>query len=556
MGIFLTSLLAAVLLAFAPAAAGAIGLTASSSASAQIKTTTGGSPTQTVTCDAISANYHRPLINGDHINATITPPGAQVNVYVILNVTGGASYNGQNGFGLQWNSIDGNQTSIPLTVEQIESGVISLPYASHLTQASWTVSQVQTNETESWPNVICDTTPKDAVATVAIDQQASCTSNSTVKVTLLHATWGGATLDFTPGDHKPVAFADQGHLFPNGESTLEVPYPITAADKSLCPEVVVPSNPSYSITSACGTITGTFTNVIALKEGEVGTNAEYTMTDKDGKSQPVTVPPNETVSVTVTFAEDTGLKVVVIGTKGGQTAEYFVPTDCVYTPPVLTPEQFFPHDTCGISDDGVSLPGTLLSPGHSVTEDGTYDVVEIDGQTWTFTFTPFDKRATIAEPGKGDTYTLIGGVATWKYTFDTTPCKPTEPIPPTEEPTPPTSTPTPPPTDTPVPPTTEPTPPTVEPTPTPEPTTPPTAEPTPVPVPSNLPPTGGQVTPPTTPTKTVHVPVTVKAVVPAKELAETGTDTAPWLIAGALSFVLGIGLVVMHVRTKRRTAKG
>jgi len=78
-----------------------------------------------------------------------------VNVYVIQNVTGGASYNGQHGLGLQWNSIDGHQTSIPLTLEQIKAGVIKLPYAASLTQPSWTVSQVQTNETESWPNHEC-----------------------------------------------------------------------------------------------------------------------------------------------------------------------------------------------------------------------------------------------------------------------------------------------------------------------------------------------------------------------------------------------------------------
>ena len=117
-------------------------------------------PTQTVNCDVITGNYNRPLTNGDHINATITPPGSQVNMYVDQNVAGGASYNGQNNLGLRWKILGVEQTPIPLTLDQIKAGIISLPYGAELkkTQAVWTVSFIQTNETDTWPNFNCNTT--------------------------------------------------------------------------------------------------------------------------------------------------------------------------------------------------------------------------------------------------------------------------------------------------------------------------------------------------------------------------------------------------------------
>lgn len=611
-----------------------------------------GAPTQTVQCDAISADYHRPLTNGDHINVDISvrvdgkvTTLDQVNMYVDQNVTGGASYNGQNNLGLRWKILGVEQTldPIPLTLDQVMAGVITFNYAPKLTEAlaklghsSWIVSFVQTNHTDIWYEFECgDTTKKDAAATVSVKatatcdtistvdfgltnatwdadaetsvgehtrpataipgsafpdgtahasvkytifdvdpslceapleatatisvgQQATCLADSTVTFNLVNATLGGVKPDMTPGHHELDAVAEGDALFPNGKPTTPLSYDIVKADKTLCPEVVVASNPSYSVVQTCGTITGTFTNVMTLKEGEVGETANFTMTDKNGTPQPVSVLPNETVPVTVEFAKDSGLQVVVIGVKDGKTAEYFIPTDCTNSPPVLSPEGPFLHDSCGVTDDGYSVPGTIRNATSStnsetgdvsahaeyVAKDGVYDVTDntTNGvRTVTMTFTPFDKGAIVAEPGKDSTYKLIDGVATWKYTFDNEPCKSTPP--PTDEPTPPTSTPVPPTTDTPVPPV-------VEPTPTPEPT-PPTSTPVP-PITSANPPV---ITPPTTPAKSVHVPATVKTATPPKALAETGTDMTPWLIAGALSVVFGLGCLVVGIRAKRREAK-
>ena len=194
-------------------------------------------PTQTVTCDVISGNYNRPLTNGDHINATITPPGSQVNMYVDQNVAGGASYNGQNNLGLRWKILGVEQTPIPLTLEQVKAGIISLPYGAVLkkTQATWTVSFVQTNETDTWPEFNCNTNKEDAAATVSVKTVETCFSSSTVVATLVNAKLAdGQALDQTVGTHTVTYKADFGHVFAGGKDTLAVTYTIKAADPSLC----------------------------------------------------------------------------------------------------------------------------------------------------------------------------------------------------------------------------------------------------------------------------------------------------------------------------------
>jgi len=212
------------------------------------KTTTGcapvvAPPTQTVTCDVISGNYNRPLTNGDHINATITPPGTQVNMYVDQNITGGASYNGQNNLGLRWKILGVDQTPIPLTLDQIKAGIITLPYGAKLTQSSWTVSFVQTNETDTWPEFKCNRDKEDAVATVSVKTAATCFSSSTVVATVTNAQQvrdgvvkNDVVLDQSVGTHTADFQANVGSLFAGGGNTITVTYTIYAADPSLCPQ--------------------------------------------------------------------------------------------------------------------------------------------------------------------------------------------------------------------------------------------------------------------------------------------------------------------------------
>jgi hypothetical protein len=122
-------------------------------------------PSQSIDCTAISADYHRPLQNGDHINVSIKRPDGstpQVNTYVDQNIVGGASYNGQNNLGLRITIFGQQQAAIPLSLDQILSGVITFNYASYLHDfglSQWTVTFVQTNSTDTWPNTECGEAP-------------------------------------------------------------------------------------------------------------------------------------------------------------------------------------------------------------------------------------------------------------------------------------------------------------------------------------------------------------------------------------------------------------
>ena len=193
------------------------------------------SPTQSYDCSVISADYHRPLVNGDHINATLTPPGSQVNMYVDQNVAGGADYNGQNDLGLRWKIFGVEQTPIPLTISQIESGVITFPYAASLTQLEWTISFLQTNSTDTYPNYHCNNTPQDATATVVVDTPETCLTSSTVKAEAQFATLD-APLDLTVGTHDASFTAIADHFFDNGTNKKIVSYTILPADPTLCPK--------------------------------------------------------------------------------------------------------------------------------------------------------------------------------------------------------------------------------------------------------------------------------------------------------------------------------
>lgn len=123
-------------------------------------------PSQDVSCEAITADYHRPLTNGDHINVNIEQTDhsvKQVNMYVDQNIAGGASYDGQNNLGLRWKILGVEQTPIPLSLDQVKAGIINFSYGAALKQQgvnSWTLTWVQTNNNDTNYTLECgETTP-------------------------------------------------------------------------------------------------------------------------------------------------------------------------------------------------------------------------------------------------------------------------------------------------------------------------------------------------------------------------------------------------------------
>jgi len=111
----------------------------------------GSAPKQHLTCEAITVDYKRPLVNGDHINLQFDPGAKQVNAYVDRNIQ-----DGYDTLGIRFS--DG--TTQPLTKEQVNSGKISWDYSKKIGLDWFKVTFVQTNQTDTWPNLECGKKPE------------------------------------------------------------------------------------------------------------------------------------------------------------------------------------------------------------------------------------------------------------------------------------------------------------------------------------------------------------------------------------------------------------
>ena len=383
-----------------------------------------GGPSQDVNCDTITANYHRALTNGDHINVEVSPHG-QVNMYVDQNIPGGASYNGQNNLGLRWKILGAEQTPIPLTQAQIESGVITFNYGSALKAkgiTNWKVTFVQTNSTDTWPNKECGTpppppTPKDASASVAVDMAATCTGNSTVKFSIVNATWDNNSIA-EPGTHTRTATATEGHLFGNGTNKETVTYTIdppalqSSDPHKPCyvPPDKVENNPQISVKEECGKLTLTFSNEVTLRPGQIADAAQFTYTDEQGVTQLVTVEANSGPrEVVVSFPEDSGDHVVQYGLRDKPLTSVTIETDCQPNPPVEVPNN--PHVTvekeCG---KVIATFTNSVTLGENETADpALFEYTEANGEIAVVEVAP---NATVV---KTVTYPEDSGTQTFKY---------------------------------------------------------------------------------------------------------------------------------------------
>ena len=189
-------------------------------------------PVRTVTCDAIVVNYHRALTSGDHVNATIDPIGGQVTMYVDQNVPGGSDVGDESGLGLRWKVLGATQSPVPLSADEVASGVVTLPYGAALKRAGvafWTVSLVQANAVDGYPQLECGEKPPVADATAAAFViPATCESSTIVDFSISHATWRDPA-ENAVGTHTRTAVADKGHLFETNDATTAVQYTIEAA---------------------------------------------------------------------------------------------------------------------------------------------------------------------------------------------------------------------------------------------------------------------------------------------------------------------------------------
>jgi len=315
------------------------------------------------------------------------------------------------------------------------------------------------------PKGECYTPPpavKDADASVSTGTNATCTATSTPSFTIEHASWN-EDVDSTVGTHTRTATADEGHLFADGNSTKTVSYTVDAqlpsqsTDKDgpcyVAPPVVKDASASVTIDDNATCTTGTvpkFSNTNATWNEEadltVGTHTR-TATANEGH-----VFADGTTTATVTYTVKDKLP--------SQSTDKDGP--CYVAPPKehTTPASFTLQDGCLAGEDSVTAPGeptTSDNPNYqfaSTVKEGTYywnttiekgHYVSFDGGV----FIPNDGYA-LNEPGTGDTYKLVDGIAVWgSYPFNTEPCATETPKPtptPSVTPTPshtPSATPTP-----------------------------------------------------------------------------------------------------------------
>ncbi|GAA5200740.1 hypothetical protein [Microbacterium jejuense] len=117
-------------------------------------------PAQDLDCVAITADYGRALTNGDHINITYDEAAKkQVNAYVDLNVAGGWKT-----LGIRFS--DG--TTKPLTESDVKSGKIAWAYSELIPAGKYTISFVQTNQTDTYPNLTCGEDEQPVVVTPSV----------------------------------------------------------------------------------------------------------------------------------------------------------------------------------------------------------------------------------------------------------------------------------------------------------------------------------------------------------------------------------------------------
>lgn len=383
----------------------------------------------------------------------------------------------------------------------------------------------------------------DATATVAADAAASCDGPSTVQFEIANATWD-TTEEVSAGTYQRTATADEGHLFADGQPTATVDYTIEPAlpSQSIDPTgecyvepAELPNNPVYNYVLSCGQVDITFTNPVELTDNQTAPPAVFTYTDEVGTVNQVSVPVNGTISVTVSFIEDSLNSVVRVGPLGEVQQQVSVPTDCQPNEGF----EFYPHDPSftdsrGVSDDGYAVPGTLTSAlsstddsGNSIrtetyeVEEGEYVAVDVNYEcvrSVAVVFTPRDGYV-VAAPGWGNFYQLVDGLAVWEYTYEGNTCDPTNPAPPgPEEPQPPVTPEEPP--VTPQPPVTN-------------------------PDPNELPISGGQPTPEEETVKPVTD--TKQPVKKHDKLAATGSESSgPGLLFAGSLVLLGLGMVAVR----------
>jgi hypothetical protein len=261
-------------------------------------------PTQDLDCVAITVDYGRALTNGDHINITYDEAKKkQVNASVDLNVAGG------------WNTLGirfSDGSTKPLTESDVKSGKISWAYSELIPTSSYAISFVQTNDTDTWPNLECgqDEQPEVVIPSLTYTP-GTCLADGTVTFSA-NADW---TSTKTDEDGNPIwtAAPKAGTVFA-ADAVVDWPVPSLAklsVDAEDCRPAKPEVTPETSTTTdfECGSPTAVVTTTTTTPVYEwdfethhwvLGTPTTVTTTDERPLSDDelATCPPDTTVKTT------------------------------------------------------------------------------------------------------------------------------------------------------------------------------------------------------------------------------------------------------------------
>lgn len=328
----------------------------------RIVSTPANTPTQVVTCESVTYSHGSPLTTAEgHFNITIDPPGSQINAYVDQNVPGGVNYNGANGLGLRITAFGVPQTPVPLTLEQVTSGVIEFRYSDFITSDVFTVKFVQTHSIDTWPNLLCgELDTRNFVVPTASQTELECDTAGTYTLDDIEGVrWFIGDEEVQPGTYDVTT-----------ASTIVVRAEAVGPDFALDPEADSEFTFVFNAPEDCelpclpaSAVSYTYYNLATATESHPANSGLITVTARDGYSDEL-CNPFWVVAAAWNFSSSTSIWPQTL--KGTDPAGdhdegyidsvgtyfYYVPVDCgqgdVYASftamPYIGPELFGPSD--------------------------------------------------------------------------------------------------------------------------------------------------------------------------------------------------------------------
>lgn len=392
----------------------------------------------TVDCTAATVYLGAALANGNYINMTIRQNGVEKQMSGTVDFAANYGQTSESGLVIRVNKLDGTQAFLPITNAQKNSGILRFEYAGFIT-GPFTVTWVQFDG-HNWHfgadgEVLNCGTVEDASAEVTFSTPTCEAGQGVTLGTIANATWGELVID-EDGNYSVTATANDGHLFPGGQTTKTFQGTLLGPDTSLCEpdlECLPRSSVSYTYVPATnsGVVTvvnpdpSKYSNELCQGFWVTATSWKYTTTSKWPQIRDVVQKLPKITSV--------GTYPYVAAVECGQGDIYasFIaqpdPTEWLYGPSNPFPETFLhnmgftgPSPTWTQNEPGCNQIPVEPPVPHAITECGTYGSITIPADTEyvTYTLTGNGRTGTNTVTATAVTPYVLSGYPVGGWTFD------------------------------------------------------------------------------------------------------------------------------------------